>query len=98
MPFYPAPHNYWSKSWVSDELDPPPPLGEVVDAVRTYFKGGPVLLPPAGQLLGRADCVEGGDLFPVLIPGRTLVNGFDSRCPQPPPMEFPPANGGLPAK
>jgi hypothetical protein len=82
-PFYPGWHNLWSADWTYDrkvQADPPP-LGEVRSGRLGYDKGGisPVLAPAA--LVGSADCVRHGDVFPIpLSVVRSTVGGFDSRC------------------
>lgn len=78
-PHYPGPHNLGSRTWISQEADPPPILGEQPPAVRPYSKGlFPTLLPPAVRI-GSTDCIERGDTTPPT--GVTqLIAGVDSRC------------------
>lgn len=79
-PFYPGAHNVWSLNWVTDDLDGSPPLGEQFAGRRPYSKGtAPANYPPA-VLLGDADCVAGGDTFPLPMVTRTIPYGYDSRC------------------
>jgi pimeloyl-ACP methyl ester carboxylesterase len=79
-PVYPGWHNFWSRDWISDELDGAQ-LGEDPSAVRSYSLGAPLGTVPGGALIGSADCVANGDTWPVASPP-VLVGGFDVRCPE----------------
>jgi len=75
-PFYTGWTNLWSRDWVSDELDPWPELGEY-DGPRAYDKGIPLSPAPFPVVLGKADCIENGEL-----PGEegVIEFGFPPGC------------------
>ncbi len=79
-PHYPGPHWYGSRDWTSDERDPWPELGEVEGNVRLWDGGAPAgaLAPPV--LIGRPDCIEKGDRWPLPVLSRNFATGWDSRC------------------
>lgn len=77
-PCYPGFHNFWSRDWVSDELDDAE-LGEDPAAVRSYALGAPLGWVPAPGLIGDPDCIENGERWPLEM-APTLIGGFDQRC------------------
>lgn len=79
-PFYPGWHNYWSRDWISDELEGAE-LGEDPAAVRSYANGAPLGWVPAPALIGSGDCVQNGERWPLTVVP-TLASGFDVRCPE----------------
>lgn len=79
-PCYPGWHNYWSRDWVSDELDGAE-LGEDPAATRGYSLGAPLGWIPAPQLIGDADCIANGERWPLAVKP-TIDAGFDARCPE----------------
>jgi microcystin-dependent protein len=87
-PVYPGPHNYWSRDWVSDELDGAE-LGEDPDAVRRYHSGAALGWVPGPDVIGDPDCIANGATWPLtVVPD--LVGGFNVLCGEtiPPPREF----------
>lgn len=85
-PHYEGLHNLWSKSWVSDEFDGQPPLGEKIDAQRKWDNGEPMSIYPAPIIVGKADCIHRGEVFPG---GATddLIGGFPVECYIVPPSQ-----------
>lgn len=79
-PCYPGWHNYWSRDWISDELEGAE-LGEDPAAVRAYASGASLGWVPAPDLVGSADCIENGERWPLAVVP-TLDSGFDARCPE----------------
>jgi len=55
-------------------------LGPVASAERVYSAGvGADPIPPAG-LIGNAQCIQNGEVWPLPVIDRTFAMGWDSRC------------------
>lgn len=80
-PFYPAPHNFFSSNWTTEEGGAEGTLGEVPGFPRIYYIGDhptPVARP---FLLGSQDCIEHGDDVNAPAFATQFGGGWDSRCP-----------------
>lgn len=81
-PVYQGWHFLGSGNWVANAEEPyqPPALGQDTSQGQVYSNGLLGTDSPPVALVGSADCLSSGEVYPPQDEGRRLIAGIDSRC------------------
>jgi hypothetical protein len=89
-PFYPGPHNLWSRNWITDDNPDQQPLGENRTGRHSYYNGETPSPYPRAQVVGSRSCIESGEgESTITLTAADFFQGYLRACYLPP--AFPPS-------